>query len=287
MHQVIWKFYLGTDLLEIGFNTMPTLSVTGSSRNSISIAPNPVGAVIIYGRGDDLGDFKVFADHLKKDLESAYSKRIKVINIQDKTTFFQFLVNFNEGYMIKEMHILSHAIGGGLFLDYGGNASSVSRMNAFGRAQRQGRNITYSEVVDAEIGAILSDDFVSTAFSGLYRRIRPKFVHNAFIKLWGCNAGKENWTYSDDDYTGDGIMDVYWSALNTQNIPKPSVAKSFAQYFKLKVFGARSGSHIVVFDSGSWITSQEYKNRYGRWANPSKIKHRLQPDTGPYYEYLP
>lgn len=266
---------------------MPTLSVTGSSRSSITVAPNPVGAVIIYGNGGDLGDFKVFAEYLKKDLEPTYSSRIKVINIQDKRVFFQFLVNFNEGFMIKEMHIFSHAIGGGLFLDYHGNASGNSRINAFRRAQRLLRDITYNEVVDAEIGAILSDDFVSTAFSGLYRRIRPKFVHDAFIKLWGCNAGREGWLYEDDDYTGDGIMDVYWSALNTQNVPKPSVAKSFAQYFNLKVYGARSGAHVEVLDSGTWITSQEYKNRYGRWANPARIKHRLQPDTGPYYEYLP
>jgi hypothetical protein len=266
---------------------MPTLEVTGSTRAAITVRPTPVGSVIIYGRGDELGDFRVFADYLKKDLTPTFADNIRVINIEQKAVFFSYLSNFKESFLIKQLHVFSHSIGGGLFLGYGGSAGANSRVNAYKRAKRLGRNVTYEEVRDAEIDAVLSDDFLNPSIRTLKTAIQSKFSTNAQIKLWGCNAGYEGWVYGDDDWDGDGIPDVYWSMLNTRHIPKPSVANAFAQFFNLKVFGARSGSHVEVFEGGTWITSQEYKNSHGRWANPAHTQHRLQPDHGPYYEYNP
>lgn len=266
---------------------MQDLLVSNSTRNAITLTAKSIGVVIMYGRGHDLGNFQVFAEHLQKDLLPSYSNRIKIVNIQEKKSFFNFFKNFNESYLVHELHIFAHSIGGGIFLDYGGSASSDSRLKAYNKAARLRRNVTYEEVRDAEIGAILSDDFLNPTFRTMQTQIKSKFTSDAFIKLWGCNSGYENWVYSDNDWNGDGIAEIYWSVLNSKNTPKPSVAQSFAKFFNLKVYGARSGSHVEVFDNGLWITSQEYKNKYGKWANPSLVKHRLHPDKGIYYEYNP
>jgi len=264
-----------------------TYTVTGSTSDSLSVKRIKTGAVIIYGRGDTLGDFKYFANHLKGEISSVYGLKIEVKNIERKEAFFNYLFNFSADYKIKELHILSHSIGGGLFLGYGGEEGSTSRINAYNNAARAGRNITYEEVRDAEIGAILSDDFLNPPIISKQNDINSKFASGAFIKLWGCNAGYENWPYSDDDWDEDGTPEIYWSMLNTKNVPKPSVSKAFAKYFNTKVYGAKSGSHVEVLDGDKWIKSEEYKKKYGKWANPAKIPHKLVPDSGPYYEYNP
>jgi hypothetical protein len=86
-------------------------------------------------------------------------------------------------------------------------------------------------------------------------------------------------------WEGD-IYDYYWRALNEQNMPKPSIAQAFADYFDRTTYGAHSGSHIEVFDHGHWLKSSEYRRTHGRWPPPSRM-HRLAPDVGSYRAHHP
>ena len=238
-----------------------------------------VGALIIYGRGADLGNFKVFADHLKKKLEKTYPSRVLVDNIEDKDLFFQYLEGLAVDYCIKEMHIFSHSFGAGLALNYHGSTGQQRRGNALQAAMSAGNTLTYEEVVNAEI-SLLTDDYLRTDILAKQAIYRSKLDSDGFIKIWGCNAGVESWSYSDDGGS------VYWSRLMLKNTPKPSIAQATANFFKLKTYGAQSGSHVEVKEGGVWITSKEYKQKHGSWPSGT-LEHRLHPDHGTYKEYTP
>ena len=189
---------------------------------------------------------------------------------------------------INELHVFSHSIGAGLFLSYGDASVHELREQAIRRAARAGRNITYREALDAEVGAILVDDFIRPPFLSMKAAIRANFEPGAFIKLWGCNSAITGWTYSDNSVTdpADTSETYYWRAFNEQNVPKPSVAQSFADYFSLKTHGAAAGSHIEVLHRSSWISSARYRSDIGRWPSGA-LQHRLMPDRGNYDEYRP
>jgi len=238
-----------------------------------------VGALIVYGSGAELGNFKVFADHLKKKLEKTYPSRVLVEHIEDKDLFFQYLEGLEVDYCIKELHIFSHSFGAGLALNYHGTTGQERRANALRAATAAGTTLTYDEVVKAEI-SLLTDDYLRADILAKQAIYQSKLDAGGFIKIWGCNAGIDNWLYSDD------AGPVYWSRLMLKNVPKPSIARATAHFFQRNTYGAQSGAHVEVKDAGVWITSQEYKEKHGSWPSGA-LEHRLHPDRGSYQEYAP
>lgn len=256
-------------------------------------------AVIIYGRGDTLGNFEIFSRDLAGRLVTGRAaspsgtfarERVFQVNIERRQGFFDYLKNppFRHRMKIKELHVFSHSIGAGLFLSYGDSAVGLFRAQTIDIADRAGRRVTYREALDTEVGAILVDDFIRPPFLGMKADIRANLEPGAFVKLWGCNAAIENWVYSDNGVTdpADTRVSYYWRAFNEQNVPKPSIAQSFADYFGLKTYGASAGSHIEVLHRGGWVTSAQYRSDLGRWPSGA-LQHRLTPDRGNYDEYRP
>lgn len=241
------------------------------------------GAAILYGRGGSLGNFKVFADTLKRRLAKTYGKQIVSKSVQRRLTFFSFFQSPGVGYQFKEVHIFSHSIGAGLFLAYGDRVMASRREAAYVKADAAGRNVTYAEVLAAELGTVFTDNLVGKKRGAGATHLTA----DAFVKIWGCNAGVPNWVYSDDDPAV-----FYWQALNTSNTPKPSIAQALANFFGRSVYGASSGSHIQVKHkhkgekSAKWVKSSKYKSRHGKWPSGS-LPHRLHPDMGTYREYKP
>lgn len=233
------------------------------------------GVLIFYGNGADLGDFKQFADSLKIKIEKLkkYAKEnIIVAPMQNKNDFFVYLTTFNK-FKIAEFHVFSHASGGGLFLGYHNDESARSRALAISKSYKANKRITYEEVVNAEIGALLTDDYYTPKAMVLKLFCNFLFTKTAFIKFWGCNSGVGNWTYSDNP------GQYYWSALNEKNVPKPSIAQASANFFQIETYGATSGSHIEFLVDGKWQKfSKQPKNHKGI---------RLHPDVGDYYSYKP
>jgi len=182
---------------------------------------------------------------------------------------------------IAELHIFTHAIGAGIFPGYGDSVIGAGRQAVLSRAARRG-SITYEDVVNAEIGGILTDDLAAGGqFSGEKAASRHRFEKGSFIKLWGCNAAVENHRYTDP-----AGYDPYWSALNRKNSPKPSIAQAMADFFNVTVYGATSGASIEVRANTGWVSSQTYKDAEGRWPSGT-LPHKLVPDRGNYRAYNP
>jgi hypothetical protein len=244
-------------------------------------------AVIVYGDGKELGDFKIFAEGLELKLKRTYKKVVTKYANRD-VQFFDLIRTTDINDEIAELHIFAHSIGAGLFLGYGDTNIHRLRVAAITNAELLKKKVTYNEAVRIEVGAIQTDDLLTSAMLRQQADLRSKFSANAFIKIWGCNSGVEDWVYSDQ-----GVVDpkdtsefYYWRAFNESNIPKPSIARALAKFLNRKVYGARSGSSIEVNYHKKWISSKDYKDKIGKW--PSGIlPHRLVPDTGKYYEYLP
>jgi hypothetical protein len=75
-------------------------------------------ALVMYGRGGSLGNFKFFADDLVATELSGYTPAdVAIENVERRDAFFAVL-NRHPGEL-EELHIFSHSIGGGLFLAYG------------------------------------------------------------------------------------------------------------------------------------------------------------------------
>jgi hypothetical protein len=249
-------------------------------------------AQIIYGHGHHLGNFEVFATSLARSLSPSYGRdRVLVRHIVRRDDFFSYLTTppLRPGDKIAELHVFAHSIGGGAFIAYGDAVTDQRRREVFARADNAKRRVTYQEVLDAEIGAILTDDFVRNPYIRMQGSIRRSLADGATLKLWGCNAGIAGWIYSD----GNGITNpaddsepYYWRALNEQNVPKPAVAQAFANYFGRVCYGATSGSHVEVMSSGLWESTARYRSEHGRWPSGAMI-HRLHPDRGNYREFHP
>lgn len=245
-------------------------------------------AVIAYGDGGELGNFKVFADSLAKELKEKY-KTVIVKHTNRDIKLFNLIESIDSSKKeIAELHIFSHSIGAGLFLGYRDPVIAAQRNLLVNRAARRGRNISYQQAVNTETGAIQTDDLKSGIFTAKKDNYRKKFSSTAFIKIWGCNSGVKGWVYSDG-----GIVDqnntsapYYWRAFNEKNVPKPSIAQALAKYFNIKVYGAKSGASIEVKYKKKWISSKKYKNKVGHWPS-GRLPHRLVPDKGTYYEFKP
>ncbi len=244
-------------------------------------------ALIFYGNGGELGDFSVFTINLKKELDKKY-KRVIVKYINRDFQFFDTIQNVSDADKIAEMHIFSHSIGAGIFIGYHDKTIAAERGRILEAATKAGRKVRYDEVLNTETGSIQTDDFLANGMPGKMGLFRRKFKKDAHIKIWGCNSGVENWLYSDGAIVNpaDTSVPYYWRALNEKNTPKKSIAKTFAEYFNVKVYGARSGSHIEVQYKQHWLASDILRKKLGHWPSP-KLPTRLTPDRGDYYEYLP
>jgi len=245
-------------------------------------------AVIAYGDGGELGNFKVFADSLEKELNKKYTTVI-VKYINRDTQFFNLIDSIDVTKIeIAEFHIFSHAIGAGLFLGYKDPVIASRRNALVNRAARMGRNITYQQAVNTETGAIQTDDFKLGAFISKKSDFRKKFSTDAFIKIWGCNSGVNGWVYSDGGVVdqSDTSVAYYWRAFNKKHVPKPSIARALAKFFDRKVYGANSGASIEVKHKKKWISSKKYKDKVGHWPS-GRLPHRLVPDKGAYNEFKP
>jgi hypothetical protein len=241
-------------------------------------------ALLLYGAGAELGNFKFIADDTAEELVSA--KKFDKANIVikqtlDRATFVSALQSIASGQKIKELHIFSHSIGAGLYLGYHEPQPRANRAAVINAASSAGTTVTYTQVLDAETGALLTDHLIRDPLRTAQADLKAKFASGAMIKVWGCNSAVANWTYSDEDPSV-----FYWRALNTQHTPKPSIAQALADYFGAKVFGAGSGSHVEVRNEGKWITSDKFKNKTGHWPGQPQTL-RLKPDRGDYNEFSP
>jgi hypothetical protein len=111
-----------------------------------------------------------------------------------------------------------------------------------------------------------------------------------FFADWRCSDN-----YPDGSSVYDPTIDVdpvnpafryWWRALNTHNVPKPSVAQAIADFFGTPTFGARSGSSIQVLYKEQWVSSTRYKTSTSKWPGEAQIL-RLHPDRGDYLEFKP
>lgn len=251
------------------------------------------GALVVYGRGADLGNFKYFADDLvTTELTSFDKKNIVIKNVERRNGFFDLFNNPPFAFKLKELHIYSHAFGAGLCLGYKDPALGIAR-NAFTDLARGGR-ATYLTVLNTEEGTVFTDDLIRIPYKDYRGKTAPLFSKDAKIKIWGCNSGIVNWTYSDEDRNGNDVYDLdapasyyYWRALMEQNTPKPSIAQAFANYFQVTTYGATSGSSIQVKYQGSWVASAKFLKTTGRRFVTEKDVLRLGPDKGVYNEYKP
>ena len=245
-------------------------------------------AIIIYGDGGELGNFEIFANSLRAELAHKYST-VEVHHVNRDLYFFELLEAIStENVRIAELHIFSHAIGAGLFLGYKDPAVAARRQAIYQSADDSDSKVTYRQAVATEVGAIQTDDFRLGSIQAKKNNLRTKFSPRAFIKIWGCNSGVSGWVYSDGSVVDpdDDSTAYYWRAFNEFNVPKPSIAKAFAMYFGVRVFGANSGASIEVKHKNSWISSQQYKVNVGQWPSGS-LPHRLVPDRGSYNEFSP
>jgi hypothetical protein len=254
-------------------------------------------AVILYGFGADLGNFRLFADDLLAELirlKKFTRARVMIKETLSRAAFMDTLASIPSAFKIKELHVFSHSIGGGLYVGYHEPAAETVRRAAALHAEQKHTNITYDEVLNAEIGGILSDHLLRDPLLRDKNAMRTKFAAGAFMKLWGCNAGVSKWVYTDLDSTSRTLVSdqnatadyYYWRALNTRNVPKPSIAQALADYFGITVYGAGSGSHIEVQRGNEWITSNKYTKETGRWPGAPQTL-RLHPDRGAYNAFKP
>jgi hypothetical protein len=251
------------------------------------------GALVIYGRGADLGNFQFFADDLVTTELKAFSKKNIVIrNIERRDALFDLLKNPPFAFKLKEFHIYSHAFGAGLALGYKDPALLNAR-TALADRSRGGR-ATYVTVLNTEKGMLFTDDLIRAPYRDYAATVRALFAEKAKIKIWGCNSGVSNWTYSDEDDAGNLVYDLdapasyyYWRALNEQQRPKPSIAQAFANYFRVTTYGATSGSSIQVLYQGRWVSSPKFLQATGRRFVTERDVLRLGPDRGNYVEYKP
>jgi hypothetical protein len=248
-------------------------------RHVVTLGPAK-GAVIVYGHGADLGDFGIFAERMKTELSKTYGKNINLCHCIDKFKFMEFFASTDFGFTVSEVHIFCHAFGAGLALGYHVQAFDSARQQTFNQLQKMDPDKRFGFLLKNETGILFTDDLLTPGFISKRPDIGKKFSPNATMKIWGCNSGVTDWIYSDNP----GYL--YWGILNSENVPKPSIAKAMAEFFNLKTYGAKSGSHVEVLENGAWVNTDEYKRKHGKYPSGS-VPHRLEPDLGGYYSFHP
>ncbi len=244
------------------------------------------GALVLYGNGGELGNFKFFADDLiSTDLNKRFGKNVKSVYVnRGRSLLSEIVAHDTKKWFIKELHIFSHSIGAGMFLGYKDATINILRQATYINPDGSTKPAKYEDVVAAEIGSVLTDHLVIPPFTSSKSQARAAFASmSASIKIWGCNSGVKNWVYWDGN---DPNAPYYWSALNEKNTPKPALAQAFANYFNQTTYGATSGASIQVFHKGMWKSAATYKKETGKWAGEPQIL-RLHPDKGNYLKYVP
>lgn len=250
------------------------------------------GAMLIYGRGGDLGNFKQFGDDLiARDLQRKFGFGIQQFRAERRNAFFDALTKANAP--IKELHIFAHSFGTALVLGYHDDGIEERRKQI--RNMYRGRPTPLQVVMNTEQGIAFVQDFARTPYAGLRDGLRRKFAPGAFIKIWGCNAALANHIYTDPlerdrlgFETGEYISspdyrvgaEFYWRALNTGRLP--SVATAMATFFNIPVLAAGSGAHIEINDRGTWRSARTLRRNLFE-----RDDIRLHPDGGNYEKHLP
>src|SRR5438876_3984698 len=142
-------------------------------------------AVILYGFGADLGNFRLFADDLLADLIRLKKFTRTHVMIQEtlsRAAFMDTLSTIPSAFKIRELHVFSHSIGGGLYVGYHEPAATSAREAAAMHAIAKNTKITYDEVLNAEIGGILSDHLLRDPLVRDKNALRAKFAAGAFMK---------------------------------------------------------------------------------------------------------
>lgn len=256
------------------------------------------GALVIHGRGAELGSLRWLAEDLvKTELKGIPSEQIKIRSITRRDDFFQALFEYaGTATQLEQLHVYSHSIGSALFLGY--KDRTIDRRGMC--AERRGGIANYISVLNLEVGGVFTDDLLRNPYAGYRDSLRRIFTPGAIIKLWGCNAGVDGWRYSDavDSTNTRYVADLdapaacyYWRALNERNSPKPSIAQTFADFFNVKVLAATAGTHTQAFVGGKWVDA----TRKGKILVRGQLRVaqrsdtlRLAPDGGgDYREYLP
>ena len=141
-------------------------------------------AVILYGNGAELGNFRLFADDTSAELIrlKKFSKtHILIRETLNRASFMNTLSTIPSLFKIKEFHVYSHSIGGGLYVGYHEATANAVREAALTRSLGQARKISYDEVLNAEVGGILGDHLLRepllTDKECLAREVRRGCVH--------------------------------------------------------------------------------------------------------------
>jgi hypothetical protein len=117
------------------------------------------GALILYGNGAELENFKFFADDLATNLAKKYKREnIKSMYVYRGADFLNQIASHDVSkWQIKELHVFPHFIGGGLMLGYYDRTIESLRRALLTTSDGTLRKPNYTEVVHTEIGAILTD----------------------------------------------------------------------------------------------------------------------------------
>lgn len=265
-------------------NAPDSITVKAGVTTNIILHKDNEGAVIIYGRGGHLGDFKVIVDsYVKYDLKPKYGANIAVNHIERKKEFLDYLIDTDFGFKINELHIFSHAFGDGLSLGYDDPVLAQERANwiqtdlDYYYANNLPEEL-YDAIVAREIAILFNEDILYLLPDARKQKLRSQFDSTAFIKIWGCYGGYEGHNYEGHDY---------WGALNNKHWPKMAIAHGFAKLCNCPAFGSPStGTHIEVLDNGKWMTSDEYRKAYGKYSSGT-MQHRMRPDKGDYVKFDP
>ncbi len=252
------------------------------------------GALIIHGRGADLGNFRFFVEDLKSMSVAKKYSNDAIVSAPTRDAFFAAVHAYGSRRPLAELHIFTHAWGGGLAFGYDSPLTNSKRVIEYSNLKTPRRRATYLEVLEAEIGIVFTDDLLRSPYANQRAVLRRYLTPSATIKLWGCNSGMTNWLYHDENIADQSYhfdpsnpaINYWWRALNTQRTPKPAIAKAVAGYFGRPVYGATSGASIQVLHHEKWIVPAAYRKATGRLPGEPQLL-RLQPDRGEYKKFLP
>ena len=87
-------------------------------------------ALLLYGYGADLGNFKLFADDTAAEWVRTKKFEKSAIVIKetfDRASFVAALKAVPAGQKIRTLQVYSHSIGAGLYLGYHGRTTEIGR----------------------------------------------------------------------------------------------------------------------------------------------------------------